>query len=206
MFETYSSNRKVPTGIPIIDHLLDGGLERGSSVLVKAHPLADPSAMIIQLLHQRLESGDIGLYFVNNKTPESVIEESTNSGMNLDDFKRQNQLVFIDSFSALFGLRSKEIYAIDNIEDAASISKVVSSALSECSKKGKVFLIFDALNTSLDEVGESILSEIGNWSRIAVAYDAILCFLYTEWNYSTSVSEAVATCFPLSLTLCHWSV
>jgi hypothetical protein len=68
-------------------------------------------------------------------------------------------------------------------------------AISECSKKGKVFLVYDALNTSIDELGKNILFEVSNWRKIAVTFDSILCFIYTEWSYPSDISEAVGTLF-----------
>ncbi len=199
--EKYASDGKVPTGVPIVDKLLDGGIPKGSSVLLRAHPLADPSTMAIQFLHNRLKNGSVSIYFVNNKSPISVIEESDALGLSVAEFKRQGKLAFIDCYSALFGLQSNEAYAVEDVTDPASVSKVILQAVSECSKKGKVFLIYDSLNTSIDELGKSILTEVANWGKIAVTFDSILCFVYTEWNYPRDVSEAVNALFPSIIDL-----
>jgi len=196
MFKPYISNEKIPTGVPIVDHLLEGGVSKGSSVLLRAHPLADPSTMAIQFLHHRLKSGGVGVFFVNNKPPGAVIEESVALGLSLKDFKHQGRLFFIDAYSTLFGLRSDEEYWVEDLTNPASVSSVVSRALSECSKKGNVFLVYDSLNTSIDEFGDRILSEVNAWTRVAVAFDSILCFIYTEWNYPSSISEAISNLFP----------
>ena len=193
--EKYAFGDKIPTGVPIVDRLLDGGMLMGSSVLLRAHPLADPSTMAIQFLYNRLKNGGIGIYFVNNKPPTCVVEESAALGMSVEDFKRQGKLFFIDAYSALFGLKSDEAYSVDDLTNPALTSKVILQAISECSKKGKVFLIYDALSTSIDELGTHILSEISNWSKIAVTFDSILCFIYTEWSYPGDISEAVGTLF-----------
>lgn len=193
--EKYAFGDKIPTGVPIVDRLLDGGMLKGSSVLLRAHPLADPSTMAIQFLYNRLKNGGIGIYFVNNKPPTCVIEESAALGLSVEDFKRQGKLFFIDAYSALFGLKSDEAYSVDDLTNPALTSKVILQAISECSKKGKVFLIYDALSTSIDELGTHVLSEISNWSKIAVTFDSILCFIYTEWSYPSDISEAVGTLF-----------
>ena len=196
MFKTDASNGKIPTGIPIVDNLLGGGMHKGSSVLLRAHPLADPSTMAIQFIHHHLKTGGIGVFFVNNKSPESVLEESETLEMGLNVFKRNSQLFFIDAYSTLFGLRSQETYAVEDSENPASVSKVISQALFECSKKGKVFLVYDSLNTSIDVLGDRILTEVPAWNRIAVAFDAILCFVYTEWSYPSRISQAVTNLYP----------
>jgi small GTP-binding protein len=191
-----ASNDKISTGIPIVDNLLEGGMQKGSSVLIRAHPLADPLTMAIQFLHNRLKNGAIGLYFVNNKPPTTVIEESTASGLSLEPFKRDEKLFFIDAYSGLFGCESNEAYSVENISSASAMSKVVSSAIAECAKKGKVFLVYDALNTAIDTVGEDILAEVKNWNKLAIAHDSNLCFIYTEWSYPPVISEAITNLFP----------
>ncbi len=196
MSKLYVANEKVPTGVPIIDTLLDGGVKKGSTVLIKAHPLADPVTMAVQFLHNRLDEGSIGLYFVNNKSPASVLAEAHAAGLSLEEFKRNGRLYFIDAYSALFGCKSSEPYFVENAASTSSVSTALSAALSQCSKKGKVFLIYDALNTSIDEFGEDILTELKIWKKMAIAYDAILCFIYTEWNYPSVISQAIGNLFP----------
>lgn len=201
MTDPYLSSDKTSTGITIIDQLLEGGIPRGSSVLIRTNPLSDPSAVAIQLLWNRLRNGDIGVYFVSNKSANSVIEESASSGMNLAEYKQQNRLFFIDGYSALFGLKSEEAYAVEDIYDHAAVFSAVTKALYECCKKGKVFLIYDSLNTSIDEFGSVILSEVDNWKKIAITFNAILCFLYTEWNYENSISQTVSSLYPTIIDL-----
>lgn len=163
--------------------------------MLRAHPLVDISMIATQFLYNRLKSGDTGLYVANNKSPASIVEESASIGLSLKDFRSQKRLVFIDVFSSLFGMKSEEEYSVDLFSDSPSISKVVSQALLECSRRGKVFLVYDALNTSIDECGNGIVTEISNWSKIAVAYDSILCFLYTDWGYANNISEAISNLF-----------
>jgi uncharacterized protein len=201
MADPYMSNDKMPTGIRIIDQLLEGGIQRGSSVLIRTNPLSDPSIVAIQLLWNRLKDGDIGVYFVSNKSAMSVIEESVSSGMSLAEYKQQNRLFFIDGYSALFGLKSEEAYAVDNISDHAEVINAITKALYDCCKKGKVFLIYDSLNTSIDEFGIAILSEVDNWKKIAITFNAILCFLYTEWNYENTISQTVSNLYPTIIDL-----
>src|SRR5512137_2715658 len=103
MVEAYMSSEKMQTGIKIIDKLREGGIPSGSSVLIRTNPLSDPATLAIQLLRNRLKEGDIGIYFISNKSSASVIDESITMGMSLAEYKQQNRLVFIDGYSSLFG-------------------------------------------------------------------------------------------------------
>jgi KaiC/GvpD/RAD55 family RecA-like ATPase len=139
-----ASTSKTPMGVQIVDNLLDGGVPKGSSVLIRAHPLADPSTMAIQFLHNHLKNGGIGLFFVNNKSPLSVLEESAMLGMNLKDFKTQGQLYFIDAYSSLFGLRSDEAYSVDELTPRVC-PRLFLNRYSECSKKASPSWFIDSL-------------------------------------------------------------
>lgn len=187
---------KIPTGIPIIDDLFSGGVPRGSSVLMRAHPFVDASIVATQFLHYRLRHGDIGLYFVNNKSPLSVIEESNSYGLNLDMFKSEGRLTFIDAYSGLFGMKSEEEFQVNSPDDPVSTSKVITKALTAKSETGKVILVFDSLNTSIDQCGQRVLSEINSWNKIALVHDCIPCYIYTEWGYPAEVSEKIHNIFP----------
>lgn len=187
---------KITTGVPSIDDLFEGGVARGSSVLMRAHPLVDVSIVAIQFLHLRLEDGDIGLYFVSNKSPLSVVEESTSIGLSVEKFKSEGSLAFIDAYSGLFGMKSDEEFSINTPADPVLTSKVVTEALVKKSKLGKVSLVFDSLNTSIDQCGQRVLMEVNRWNKIALVHDCIMCYLYTEWGYPTEISERVGGLFP----------
>ncbi len=187
---------KIACGIPIIDDLFDGGVPRGSSILLRAHPLVDVSIVAMQLLHFRLEQGDTGLYFVNNKSPLSVVEESNSIGLSFKKFKSKGSLTFIDAYSGLFGLKSDEEFQVNTPNDPVLTSEVVNEALVEKSKTGKVFLVYDSLNTSIDQCGQRVLKEINHLNKIALVHDCITCYVSTEWGYPAEIVEKVGDLFP----------
>jgi KaiC/GvpD/RAD55 family RecA-like ATPase len=190
------SGTRVSTGVPIADDLLGGGVARGSPVLVRAHPLVDVFKLGVQFLRFRLEQGDLGLYFVNNKPPTSVVEESDSIGQGLGKFKSKGKLAFIDGYSGLFGFESNESFSVDRPMEPRNISDVVSRAIMEKSKQGKVVLVLDSLNTLIDQLGDRILSNVSEWNKIGLVHDSVIYYLYTEWGYPTATSKAVASLFP----------
>ena len=192
---------KIALGVPIIDDLFDGGVPRGSSILLRAHPLVDVSIVALNLLHFRLEQGDTGLYFVNNKSSLSVVEESKSIGLSFQKFKSEGSLTFIDAYSGLFGLKSDEEFQVNTPTDPVLTSEVVNEALVEKSKTGKVFLVYDSLNTSIDQCGQRVLKEIKHLNKIALVHDCITCYVYTEWGYPTEIVEKVGDLFPYIIEL-----
>lgn len=183
--------KKISTGVPIVDNLFEGGVSRGSSVLLRGHPLVDVTTLAVQFLHYRLEEGDIGLYFVNNKSPPSVVEEAALLGFDVEQFKSKGSLTFIDAYSGLFGLKSDEKYFIDFPDDPTSTSEVVSKALMEKSQQGRVMLVVDSLNTAIDQCGQGVLEEVNLWNKIAIVHDCFPCYIYTEWGYPSEISTRV---------------
>jgi len=187
---------KVPTGITIADDLLGGGIERGGALLFRGSPLVDVTMVTIQALYNRLRDGDVGIYFTNAKSPSCVMEEADGAGISLRRFKDEGRLSFIDAFSGIFGMKSEEEYHVETPSDADLVSKVVSRAIREKAGRGKAVIVYDSLNTSLDEAGEGVLRQVEEWNRIALVHDAIIFYAYTEWGYPTKTSERIADIFP----------
>lgn len=131
------------------------------------------------------------MYFVNNKSPSSVVEEASLLGFDVEQFKSKGSLAFIDAYSGLFGLKSDEEYFMDFPDDPTSVSEVVSKALMEKSQQGRVLLVVDSLNTAIDQCGQSVLEEVNLWNKIAIVYDCIPCYIYTEWGYPPEISTRV---------------
>ena len=78
---------RIPTGIRIIDNLLGGGFERGSSILLRSSPFVDATPIAQEWLYNRLKEGDKALYFINNKPPEVIIEEMKCYGWQVSSYK-----------------------------------------------------------------------------------------------------------------------
>ena len=80
---------KVSTTIPNLDEILDGGIEDGSSVLILADMSIDKTRFGVNILSERLNEGDNGVYFVNSRLPHLVKEEIRN----LEKFKDNASLI-----------------------------------------------------------------------------------------------------------------
>lgn len=186
---------KISTGVGIIDELLEGGVERGSSTLVRASPFVDVAMAGIQFAHHYLECGDEVIYFVNNRSPASVIEEADAFGFEMRS-KLGKGLSFIDAYSKLFGIQSSEDFFVEDPLEISSISEAVTQALVAKSRTGKEVLMVDSLSTLVDQCGLGIVEAVENWNRIALVHDCLIYYVYTEWGYPADVSERMDSLFP----------
>ena len=108
------------TGIPKLDELLNGGIKQNKSILFYSSPGVENLPFAHQLLSNRLQNGDHVLYLVNNKKPDAVRFMMENHGWNISKFEKNKQLAFLDAYSGLLGLKSKERFSVENISSIRS--------------------------------------------------------------------------------------
>jgi len=122
---------RVSTGIKIIDNLLGGGLERGSSVLLRSSPFVDAVPVAQEWLFNRLNEGDQGIYLVNNKSPDVVLDQMKLYGWRVDSFLEKGTFNFIDVYSGFLGVKSSRRFYVENPLDPKELSRVVLDAFKE---------------------------------------------------------------------------
>jgi len=191
---------RLSTGIKILDDLLKGGIERGSSVLLRSSPFVNVDPIAQQWLYNRLNEGDQGLYFVNNKAPETVLEEMETYGWPAKPFKEEGKLTFIDAYTGILGLKSPEAFRVEDPTKIEEINKVVLHTIRD--KGGKNTILFiDSLNTLIDQCGSGVLAKIGEWSKHGVTHDVSGVYIYTEWGYPDEVTSRLEKAFDSILDL-----
>ena len=190
---------RVSTGIKIIDNLLGGGLERGSSVLLRSSPFVDAVPVAQEWLFNRLNEGDQGIYLVNNKSPDVVLDQMKLYGWRVDSFLEKGTFNFIDVYSGFLGVKSSRRFYVENPLDPKELSRVVLEAFKESGKDTIVF--FDSLNTMIDQCGVNILTHVEEWCRHGVVYDISSVYIYTEWGYPKNVASKLEKIFDTIIDL-----
>ena len=107
-----AQSEMVKTGVPKLDEVLSGGLRQQSTVLLCSQPGVENTEFALQALFNRLEAGDNGLYFVNNKSPESVKALALEYGWDLERYRQRGTFAFFDAYSALLSMHSKMEYIL----------------------------------------------------------------------------------------------
>lgn len=151
--EKTSSSRE-PTGVGILDELLPDGYPSSSVVLVMGDPATGKTTLLTQLVVEALRKGKNVVYASLDDFPDSVRESMNMMGITPKDYEQEGRrrLVFIDCYSFLVGVKSKELYSEDP-QRLSDLSIVVSKALSEALDTSNTLLAMDSLTTLLQRGG-----------------------------------------------------
>ena len=75
---------RMQTGIPGFDHLLDGGLLRGNSLLIEGPPGSGKSTFGVRILHEGVvQYHEPGLLITFEEFPKQVYAEAMSYGIDL---------------------------------------------------------------------------------------------------------------------------
>jgi len=179
---------KISTKIPVLDEILSGGIEVGSSTVVWCAPFTDGAPMVYQVCASWLENGLPVLYLVNNKRPDIVIEDSMKFGWDLGKYKHEGLLLFIDAYTPVMGVKSEEHYVVGDPLDLGSVSSTLSQALKENRGQNCMFVL-DSLSTMIELLGTESLNLVKDLNRASALYDLAPLYLFTEWNYEKEVKQ-----------------
>lgn len=148
---------KVSLPLEKLTNLLDGGIEDGSNVLILADLVVDKMKFGSSLVNYRHEQDDNIVYFINNKLPRYAH----------DYIKDDENVSFIDGFSATINKDSEEDYQIDmkiseNTGDYIEASvETVKQALEDNEGYGSSFVL------------DSIDSWVGHWDALESFVDDV---------------------------------
>lgn len=190
------------TGIPKLDELLNGGIAKNKSILFYSTPGVENLPFAYQLLYNRLQHGDHVLYFVNNKKPEAVRFMLKNYDWDISKFEKNKQFAFLDAYSGLLGLKSKERFSVKNVADIGEIKEELLKALNT-SKKRRTTLIFDSFSNLIDLNGnpKDVLKCLKECGPHLKKLNTTPVFLFTEWAYSKDLLNQIRTFFDCVIDL-----
>lgn len=119
--------KRVPTGIPGLDPLVEGGLPAGKSYLVTGEPGAGKSILCLQFLLRGLVDGEKGIYVAVDEKPADIIEHAASLGWDLSQYIEKKELLILDAspyFSARVVVgREREVDVAKTVSDLASYVK-----------------------------------------------------------------------------------
>src|SRR2546426_2276175 len=90
---------RLPTGVPGFDAMVQGGLPVGSSVVLQGPPGQEKLRFALTFLAEGLKSGGSGLVVTSSQSPDAVIAELRELGVNLDSVTNENRLRVVDWYS-----------------------------------------------------------------------------------------------------------
>lgn len=130
------SGKRIPTGVPEIDALIEGGLREGKSYLVIGEPGTGKSVLSLQYLVRGLMDKEKGLYVAIDEKPADVIEQAASLGWDLAPFIESKEFLILDA-SAYFVARAGDT------AKGVDVQRVAADLNTHISRMGAARVVID---------------------------------------------------------------
>lgn len=128
---------RVPTGISGLDHLLEGGLPKGRSILVTGEPGTGKTIFALQFLVDGLKRGEKGIYVTADESPMDVLEQAASLGWDLEPRVDAKELAILNAGAYLSSLPGS------GKDRQVDVQKAVSDLASFVNQLGAKRLVLD---------------------------------------------------------------
>ncbi len=122
---------RVPTGIPGLDNLIEGGFPRGRSILVSGGCGTGKTIMSMQyLIKGAIEHDEPGLYVTVDERADLIREDMLRFGWDIKALEDQGKLALLDLSSTKIGVPSMEQYYVEahEFEPEKLLIKIMQTA------------------------------------------------------------------------------
>ncbi|MEE9323112.1 MAG: ATPase domain-containing protein [Candidatus Aenigmarchaeota archaeon] len=86
---------RIPTGIPGLDGLIEGGLVRGSTILVTGGTGTGKTTFCAQFILEGLKKGEPGIYMTLEEDPEDIKEDLKKYGFDFETYEKSGIFKFV---------------------------------------------------------------------------------------------------------------
>jgi circadian clock protein KaiC len=97
---------RVPTGIPGLDALIEGGFPKGRSILVTGEPGTGKTIFALQFLAAGLARGEKAIYVAADESPADILEQAASVGWDLEQYIEKKELAILNAGTYLSSLPS----------------------------------------------------------------------------------------------------
>jgi circadian clock protein KaiC len=137
------SGKRISTGIPELDAMIEGGLRSGKTYLVVGEPGTGKTVFGLQFLVCGLMDKERGLYVAIDEKPADVIEQAASLGWDLTPFIESKEFLILDA-SAYFSARAN-----DGQGKNVDIQRVVADLSSYIARMGAMRVVIDPVGPLL---------------------------------------------------------
>jgi len=137
-------------GIRDLDNALDGGLPRGSLVLLEEDTGARSHILLSKFIAEGLLNNEYCYNFNMEHPPQAIVNSLNTFGMEPEEFLNNDQLIIIDGFTDAFGwgeFTSKWKYVCHDLTNITEVHNVVKDATSEIKPYNNMRGVVDSLTT-----------------------------------------------------------
>lgn len=137
------SGKRISTGIPELDLLIDGGLRAGKTYLVVGEPGTGKTVFGLQFLVSGLMEKEKGLYVTIDEKPADVIEQAASLGWDLAPFIESREFLILDA-SAYLNTRAN-----DGANKGVDVERVVTDLRNYITRMGASRVVIDPVGSLL---------------------------------------------------------
>ena len=87
---------RIKTGIPGLDKLVDGGLVKGSSVLISGGAGVGKTIFCLQYIWEGLQKGESCIYITLEETPKDLRQDALTFGWNFEEYEEKGKFKFVE--------------------------------------------------------------------------------------------------------------
>jgi len=131
---------RISTGVTGLDTLIEGGIPRGSTVLVGGNPGTGKTILTSHFLYEGLTKGEAAVYVSFSESKTQFYDNFERFGMNFIDFERDKKFAFLD-----FASVTREGIG-DALEQVLDTSRNIGAKRVVIDSFSAILLAFDNVN------------------------------------------------------------
>jgi KaiC domain protein len=137
--------KRIKTGIPGMDEILNGGIPERNVVLLSGGPGTGKSIFSQQFIYKGLELGESGVYVTLEEHPLQVKKNMENFGWKVEEYEKDGKFVVVDAFTGGIGsYAEKEKYVVKDPDDIRELVDVLRRAITDTNAKR---VVIDSVTT-----------------------------------------------------------
>jgi KaiC/GvpD/RAD55 family RecA-like ATPase len=163
---------RVPSGIPGLDSLIEGGIPTNTTIALRAEPSNHVEYFLQQFISEGLKMGSPAVYCCLTRPPATLIRGLGLQGVDVLEYMANDQLVIIDCYSmdaktSVLGVDSKvqkKIITVTKIDDERLLQNGLATAVERISNLRGMRAVCESLPSTL--TGKSAI-DLMRWGRRA---------------------------------------
>jgi KaiC/GvpD/RAD55 family RecA-like ATPase len=128
-------------GFRFFDEITNGGIPEASSVMITGGPSSGKSVLSQQLAFNHLENGKTCIYISYDCFPDEVRQNMKDFLWDISMYEEEGSFCFIDCYSQIAGVKSKERYSIDQPFSLSDLGIMISKAMGSLGQKSPMVVL-----------------------------------------------------------------
>jgi KaiC/GvpD/RAD55 family RecA-like ATPase len=144
---TAGTSELVPTGIPLLDYSLSGGLEWGELVVIAGRPSHGKSMIGLQLIHNMTALGHTSLLVLEESSPRAIGKRTLAYATNVPQEHWKTQMAEVERHYRDFADSRADCHIIEACRDADVVVEQIEKAIKQWGVKVVVIDYVQLLNS-----------------------------------------------------------